>query len=49
MIESITIIGGRGKDGDPEPVDRIDLQMGSVASIVVSGLGSRAPCGKFET
>ena len=34
MIESITIIGGRGKDGDPEPVDRIDLQMGSVASIV---------------
>ena len=34
MIESITIIGGRGKDGDPEPVERIDLQMGSVASIV---------------
>jgi ABC-type lipoprotein export system ATPase subunit len=34
MIESIRIIGGRGKDGDPEPVERIDLQMGSVASIV---------------
>jgi ABC-type lipoprotein export system ATPase subunit len=34
MIESITIIGGRGKSGDPEPVQRIDLQMGNVASIV---------------
>ncbi len=34
MIESITIIGGRGKSGDPEPVERIDLQMGNVASIV---------------
>jgi len=33
-IESITIIGGRGKDGEPEPVERIDLQMGNVASIV---------------
>ena len=34
MIESITVIGGRGKDGEPEPVDRIDLRMGNVASIV---------------
>lgn len=34
MIESITVFGGRGKSGDPEPVDRIDLKMGNVASIV---------------
>ena len=34
MIESITIIGGRGKTGEPEPVARIDLTMGTVASIV---------------
>ena len=34
MIESITVLGGRGKNGDPEPVDRIDLAMGNVASIV---------------
>ena len=33
-IESITIIGGLGKNGDPEPVDRIELRMGNVASIV---------------
>ena len=34
MIESITILGGRGKDGTPEPVDRIDLRMGDVVSVV---------------
>ena len=33
-IESITIIGGRGKNGQPEPVDRVELKMGNVASIV---------------
>ena len=33
-IESITIIGGRGKDGEPEPVERVELKMGNVASIV---------------
>ncbi len=34
MIETITILGGRGKTGEPEPVERLDLQMGNVASIV---------------
>ena len=34
MIDSISIIGGRGKSGDPEAVDRIDLRMGDVVSIV---------------
>ncbi len=34
MIESITILGGRGKDGTSEPVDRIDLRMGDVVSVV---------------
>lgn len=34
MIEKITIFGGHGKSGDPELVDRIDLQMGDVVSIV---------------
>ena len=33
-IDSITIIGGRGKDGEPEPVERVELKMGNVASIV---------------
>ena len=34
MIETITILGGHGKTGEPEPVERLDLQMGNVASIV---------------
>jgi ABC-type lipoprotein export system ATPase subunit len=34
MIETITILGGRGKHGEPEPVPRIDLRMGDVVSIV---------------
>ena len=34
MIETITILGGHGKTGEPEPVERIDLKMGNVASIV---------------
>lgn len=34
MIREITILGGRGKDGTPEPVARIVLKMGQVASIV---------------
>jgi ABC-type lipoprotein export system ATPase subunit len=33
-ITSITILGGRGKLGDPEPIRRIDLQMGQVISVV---------------
>ncbi len=34
MIESISIIGGHGKRGAPEPVRRIDLRMGEIVSIV---------------
>jgi ABC-type antimicrobial peptide transport system, ATPase component len=34
VIETITILGGHGKSGEPEPVERLDLQMGNVASIV---------------
>jgi len=34
MIETISILGGHGKTGDPEPVQRLDLHMGDVVSIV---------------
>ena len=34
MIDSITILGGHGRDGRPEAVERIDLHMGDVVSIV---------------
>jgi ABC-type lipoprotein export system ATPase subunit len=34
MIETVTILGGRGKSGASEPVERIDLRMGDVVSIV---------------
>lgn len=34
MIRTITILGGHGKDGRPEPVQRIDLRMGDVVSVV---------------
>jgi len=34
MIETITILGGHGKAGVTEDVDRIDLKMGDVVSIV---------------
>lgn len=34
MINTITILGGKGKDGDTEPVERLDLAMGDVVSIV---------------
>lgn len=34
MIESITIMGGRGRAGEPEAVERIELRMGDVVSIV---------------
>jgi len=33
-INSITIIGGRGKDGSPEAVKKFDLKMGDIMSIV---------------
>jgi ABC-type lipoprotein export system ATPase subunit len=34
MIQTISILGGRSKSGQPEPVQRIDLKMGDVVSIV---------------
>jgi ABC-type lipoprotein export system ATPase subunit len=34
MIETISILGGHGKAGNAEPVQRIDLHMGDVVSIV---------------
>jgi ABC-type lipoprotein export system ATPase subunit len=34
VIEAITILGGHGKSGEPEAVQRIDLRMGDVVSIV---------------
>lgn len=33
-IEKITVIGGRGKDGCPEPVGEVTFEMGDVVSIV---------------
>jgi ABC-type lipoprotein export system ATPase subunit len=34
MVDTITILGGHGRNGEPEPVKRIDLKMGDVVSIV---------------
>lgn len=34
MIETITILGGHGKSGEAEAVQRIDLRMGDVVSVV---------------
>jgi ABC-type lipoprotein export system ATPase subunit len=34
MINTITILGGYSRSGIPEPVERIDLKMGDVVSIV---------------
>ncbi len=34
MIDRITLIGGRGKDGKDEPVTRVEFKMGDVVSIV---------------
>jgi ABC-type lipoprotein export system ATPase subunit len=34
MIQSITILGGHNRSGEPEAVRRIDLKMGDVVSIV---------------
>ena len=34
MIDTITILGGKSRSGIPEPVERIDLKMGDVVSIV---------------
>ena len=34
MIETITLLGGKGKLGDPEPLRRVDLKMGDILSVV---------------
>lgn len=34
MIQTITISGGHGRDGEPEPVARVELKMGDVVTIV---------------
>jgi len=34
MIETITLLGGSGKNGAAEPVDRVEFAMGDVVSIV---------------
>jgi ABC-type lipoprotein export system ATPase subunit len=34
MIQSISLLGGHGRSGDPDLVPRIDFQMGDVVSIV---------------
>ncbi len=34
MINTITILGGYSRSGIPEAVERIDLKMGNVVSIV---------------
>ena len=34
MIDTITILGGKSRSGIPEAVERIDLKMGDVVSIV---------------
>ncbi len=36
MITTISVIGGRGRAGDPDAVDRVDFKMGDVVSIVGS-------------
>lgn len=36
MIETISVIGGRGKGGDPDAVGRVDFAMGDVVSVVGS-------------
>lgn len=34
MIDTITILGGTGKSGQVEPVERVDMKMGDVVSVV---------------
>ncbi len=34
MIETVSILGGHGRDREPEPVRRVDLRMGDVVTIV---------------
>ncbi len=34
QIETLTIVGGRGRDGKPEPVDKLTIGMGDILSIV---------------
>lgn len=34
LIESVTILGGCGRNGELEPIERTELKMGDVVSIV---------------
>jgi len=34
MIQQISILGGHGRDGVPDAIDRLDLRMGDVVSVV---------------
>jgi len=34
MIKQISILGGRGRDGTPDAIDRLDLCMGDIVSVV---------------
>lgn len=34
MFETLTVLGGRGRTGETEPVTRLDLKMGDVAAVV---------------
>jgi ABC-type lipoprotein export system ATPase subunit len=48
-IDSITVIGGEGRDGKREPVERIELKMGDVVSIVgPTGSGKTALINDIE-
>ena len=37
MVNSITVIGGHGKDGERELVEKVNFRMGDVVSIVEIG------------
>ena len=48
-IESITVLGGQGRDGTKEAVERIDLKMGDVVSVVgATGSGKTALINDIE-
>jgi ABC-type lipoprotein export system ATPase subunit len=34
VVERISILGGRGRDGKPDAIDRLDLNMGDIVSVV---------------
>jgi ABC-type lipoprotein export system ATPase subunit len=34
MVQQISILGGHGRDGSPDAIDRLDLHMGDIVSVV---------------